>query len=192
MPSTPSASRKELLHKLVHGLATADARPQGIARRVGSATPMSYGQQQIWLHSQVSAPMPIYNEMITIHYLGTFDRPAFEKAFTEVIRRHEAWRTTFGWKDADLVQHVLPSPENIEVLHLDVSSIPMDIREGTALEAAKKIALAPYDLAVGPMYRPLLVRFSTEEHRLFLGLHHIIFDGVSLYGVLHARATNPV
>ena len=34
------------------------------------------------------------------------------------------------------------------------------------------------------MYRPRLVRFSAEDHRLFLGLHHIIFDGVSLYGVL--------
>jgi hypothetical protein len=31
------------------------------------------------------------------------------------------------------------------------------------------------------MYRPRLIRFSEDEHRLYLTLHHIIFDGVSLY-----------
>ena len=34
------------------------------------------------------------------------------------------------------------------------------------------------------MYRFRLVRLRDAEHRLFLTLHHIIFDGVSLYRVL--------
>ena len=34
------------------------------------------------------------------------------------------------------------------------------------------------------MYRLRLVRLSDSEHRLYLTLHHIIFDGVSLYRVL--------
>ncbi len=128
--------------------------------------------------------MPIYNEMITIRYLGTLDRVALEETFTEVIRRHEAWRTTFGWKDAELVQYIHPAPRHVEIPYLDVSALPADAREQAALQAVKKAALEPYDLAIGPMYRPRLVRYSAEDHRLFLGLHHIIFDGVSLYGVL--------
>jgi len=34
----------------------------------------------------------------------------------------------------------------------------------------------------GPLLRPLLVNVPGEHHRLYLALHHIVFDGVSLYG----------
>jgi surfactin family lipopeptide synthetase A len=184
IPVALSESRKELLGKILRGTVAADSRPQGIVRRSLSEAPVSYGQQQIWLHSQVSAPTPIYNEMVTIRYAGRLDRAAFEKAFSEVIRRHEAWRTTFVWRGAELVQCIQPPPGHIEIPCIDVSTLPADTREQTALQAVKKVALDPYDLAVGPMYRPRLVTYSEEDHRLYLGLHHIIFDGVSLYGVL--------
>ena len=42
----------------------------------------------------------------------------------------------------------------------------------------------PFDLSRGPLFRALLVRFRDTEHRLFLTLHHIIFDGYSIYRVL--------
>jgi len=185
MTGTLSKSKKELLEKLLHGRAISAASPRGIPRRrEGGEAPISYGQQQIWLHSQYSSQLPIYNEMITIHYYGALDRTAFERAFTEIIRRHEVWRTTFLWKNGDLVQHIEPSPAHISIPCLDVSTVPAEAREATALLTVRTEALAPYDLSVGPMYRPHLVRFSEEEHRLYLGLHHIIFDGVSLYGVL--------
>ena len=184
MPGALSESRKELLEKFLRGRATADGKPQGIVRSGRSEAPVSYGQQQIWLHSQFSSPMPIYNEMVTIRYLGVLDRVAFEKTFTEIIRRHEAWRTTFEWKGAELMQYIQASPRHIEIPYLDVSALPEDTREQAALQTVKKAALEPYDLAIGPMYRPRLVRYAPEDHRLFLGLHHIIFDGVSLYGVL--------
>jgi hypothetical protein len=127
--------------------------------------------------------VPIYNEPVTVHRFGPLDRPALERAFTEIVRRHEAWRTTFGWKGAELVQRIQPPPEHIEIPFLDVSTVPAKTREEAALQIATADALAPFDLAVGPMYRPRLIRFSEEEHRLYLSLHHIIFDGVSLYRV---------
>jgi surfactin family lipopeptide synthetase A len=185
MTGTLSESKKELLGKLLRGRAIATASPRGMPRRrEGGDAPISYGQQQIWLHSQYSSQLSIYNEMITIHHYGALDRTAFERAFTEIIRRHEAWRTTFRWKDGELLQHIEPPPAHISIPCLDVSAVSGEAREATALLTVRAEALAPYDLSVGPMYRPHLVRFSEEEHRFYLGLHHIIFDGVSLYGVL--------
>lgn len=91
MPATLSDSRKELLDKLLRGGA---ARPHRIVPRSPvSEVPVSYGQQQIWLHSQFSRNVQIYNEPVTVHRLGSFDRDAFERAFSEIVRRHEAWRT---------------------------------------------------------------------------------------------------
>ena len=35
----------------------------------------------------------------------------------------------------------------------------------------------------GPLLRAMLVQFGDEEYRLYLFLHHIIFDGFSVYNV---------
>jgi hypothetical protein len=184
MLATLSNSRKELLGKLLRGKATSVPAQRGIVRRPDpSEAPISYGAQQVWLHSQYSTQVQLYNEPVTVHRYGTFDRLAMEMAFTEIIRRHEAWRTTFGWKGSTLIQRIQPPPTHIEIPFVDVSGVPGESREEAALKIAEVDALAPFDLQVGPMYRPRLIRFSAEEHRLYLALHHIIFDGVSLYRV---------
>jgi hypothetical protein len=184
MTSTLSESKRELLEKLLRGGAGATSKSRGMSPRPDSSeAPTSYGQQQIWLHSQYSSSIQLYNEPVTVHRFGPLDRRALEMAFTEILRRHEAWRTTFNWKGAELIQRIHPAPEHIEIPFVDVSMHPPGEREEAALKVATADALAPFDLAVGPMYRPRLIRFSENEHRLYLGLHHIIFDGVSLYKV---------
>src|SRR5271156_3065432 len=161
MRSPLSDSKKELLEKLLRGGNPASPKSQTVPRRLaGVDVPMSYGQRQIWLHSQLAAGVEIYNDPVTVYRYGSVDRTALERALTEIVRRHEAWRTTFGWKGSELVQLVQPAPEHIEIPYLDVSAVPADRRE----EAAKKIAMAdvlePFDLTTGPLYRPRLVRFS--------------------------------
>ena len=42
----------------------------------------------------------------------------------------------------------------------------------------------PYDLADGPLIRPRLIRITKDDHRLYLGLHHLIFDGTTLHRVV--------
>src|SRR6202022_5057737 len=62
--------------------------------------------------------------------------------------------------------------------------------ETEALRLAPADMHQPFDLAAGPMYRLRLVRLRDDEHRLYITLHHIIFDGVSLYrGLLPALVT---
>jgi hypothetical protein len=181
MTDTLSESKKELLGRLLRGVSHHAGRKQEIPRRSAEIdVPMSYSQEQIWVHSQFSTKLPLYNEPVTIHRIGPLDRVALERAFTEIIRRHEAWRTTFGWSGGELVQRVQPAPTHIAIPCIDLSGVPAETQEEAALEIAKADALAPFDLATGPMYHLHLIRFSEQCHRLYLSLHHIIFDGVSL------------
>src|ERR1700736_3670749 len=95
-----SEARRTLLQRYLSGgaVATETKRNGTIPRRSGpGAAPLSYSQQQIWLHSQIAGESLIYNEPITIHRHGDLDFSALARSFLEIVRRHEAWRTTFEW-----------------------------------------------------------------------------------------------
>jgi amino acid adenylation domain-containing protein len=179
-----SEARRALLQRYLRGgVARSDAKPATIPKRKESGpAPLSYSQQQIWLHSQLAGSYLIYNEPITIRRHGELNVSALERSFAEIVRRHEAWRTTFQWDGDQGVQIVHPGPAHIEIPFIDLRAHPQAEQE--ALRLATEDALQPFDLARGPLYRLRLVRLRDAEHRLFLALHHIIFDGVSLYRVL--------
>lgn len=183
-PPPISDARRALLQRYLRGVANSPAAPPATIPRRAEAgpAPLSPSQRQIWLHSQLAGDVKIYNEPITIQRDGPLDRNALERAFTEVVRRHEAWRTTFAWQGDRGVQIVQPAPVHIAIPFVDLRTHPK--AEGEAIRLATEDALQPFDLARGPMYRLRLVRLTNDEHRLFLALHHIIFDGVSLYRVL--------
>jgi amino acid adenylation domain-containing protein len=155
----------------------------GITPRPGGATaPLSFPQQQLWLHAQLAPDLPLYNEPVTIHYAGRLDVGALERSLAEIIRRHSAWRTSFSVVDGELRQ-VIHSPPVLALPTVDLRHLPRASREGEALRIATEDALRPFDLERGPLVRATLVRLADDEHRLFLTLHHIIFDGVALYRV---------
>ena len=183
--STGSEARRKLLQKyLCGGIAQTAAKPAPIPRRQEEVpAPLSYGQEQIWLHAQLALDLPLYNEPFTVHRAGPLDVKALESAFNEVICRHEAWRTTFPTVDGQPVQAVSSAPPATELPMTDLRWLPKHKREAEALRLATEDARRPFDLALGPLLRAQLVRLDDEEYRLFLTLHHLIVDGQSMYRV---------
>jgi amino acid adenylation domain-containing protein len=185
-PVQLSATRQALLRRYLSAAAVkTGTKTVAIPRREQSGPALlSYSQQQIWLHSQMAGDALIYNEPITIHRHGELDSGALAGSFLEIVRRHEAWRTTFEWRNDTAIQIVQPPPVEIEIPSVDLRDISDADRKREAIRLATADALEPFNLATGPMYRMRLARLTDSEHRLFITLHHIIFDGVSLYRVL--------
>jgi len=75
-------------------------------RRDNSALPLTFAQQQLWLHAQLAPDTSLYNEPLTVRRNGPLDVSALERSFTEIVRRHEAWRSTFHVADGEPVQRV--------------------------------------------------------------------------------------
>jgi len=144
--------------------------------------PLSFGQEQMWLHSQFAPEVPLYNESLTIHRRGLLNPDALVASFREIVRRHEIWRTTFGWSHGELVQHVRADIEpRLQVT--DLRRLSNDEREPSALELAAADLRRPFDLSREPGVRAHLVTLSDCDHRLYLCLHHMVFDGISIYRV---------
>ena len=127
---------------------------------------------------------PFCNESVTMHRMGPLDVPVLERAFTEIIRRHEIWRTTFDVVDGQPVQVIHPAPALVRVPLVDLRGLPEDTREAEALRLGDEQAQRTFELRRGPLVRTLLVTLADARHQLFLTMHQSIVDGVSVYQVL--------
>jgi len=184
MAEQHSEAKKHLLERYLRGELELRPSTQAIPpREPGQTIPLSYAQEQVWLHAQLAGDFPLYNEPVTIHYLGSLDVAALEKSFNEILRRHEAWRTCFETVDGIPVQKVQPSL-GVSLPVLDLRGLPTEQREFEALRIATEDARQPIDLTKAPLFRTRLMRLRNEEYRLYLTLSHIIFDGVAIYRVL--------
>jgi len=113
---------------------------------------VSFSQQQLWLHAHLEPDVPVYNEPVTIHHAGRLDVAALERSFAEIIRRHEAWRTTFAIVDGD-VRQVIHAPPAIALPIVDLRGMPPAVREDEALRIAPR-RQASFDLDAGPCCAP--------------------------------------
>ena len=179
-----SASKRALLEKMMRGGGVAAAKPQQIEKRAPDAEiPLSADQRQVWLHAIMAPDVPLYNESITIHRFGSFDRGAMERSVNEILRRHEAWRTAFVEEGGVLVQRVRDH-RDIVLPYDDVSHLPEAERDAAALAIGQEDARRAIDLNDAPLFRARIVKLADDNHRLYFTLHHIIFDGVAIYRVI--------
>jgi hypothetical protein len=171
-----TANREMMLEKYLrkdhrHAASRAAVIPMS---REGEA-PLSFEQQQQWHLASLTPDVPLYRECVTLRLPGPLDVAALEQSFSEIIRRHEAWRTSFPLVAGAPVQRIHPS-RPIRLPLVDLCALPAPAREAEAVQIASADAQAPFDLSSGPLLRATLVRLDDAEHRLYLTLHTTIVD----------------
>src|SRR5256714_10390440 len=163
MPNTTELSeiKRALLEKYVRGNLPQVKRDANIIprRSPASIAPLSFGQQQLWLLAQLIPDTPVYNESVTVHMPGPLDVAAPEQSFNEILRRHEAWRTSYPIVDGQPVQVINPAP-HLTLSPVDLRHLPEGEREAEALRLATEDAQEPFDLAYGPLLRATLMRLT--------------------------------
>ena len=153
-----------------------------IARPSGEAAPLSFAQQRLWFLDQFEKGSALYNIPASVRLVGKLDEHALRRTLNEIVRRHEALRTTFALVDDAPVQIIVEKLE-LPLAVIDLSDVPTAEREAKALSLAKDDARMPFDLATGPLIRTGLVRLSDTDHIVLFTVHHIVSDGWSM-GVL--------
>ncbi|MET0626367.1 MAG: amino acid adenylation domain-containing protein, partial [Pyrinomonadaceae bacterium] len=141
--------------------------------------PLSFAQQRLWFLNQLEPGHTAYQIPAAVRMRGELDLSVLELAFTEVVRRHEALRTTFQVFDGEPAQVVTP-PAPFALPVEDVSVLEPEVREAAALRAVEAEAQRPFDLGRGPLLRALAVRLSGDDHVVALTMHHIVSDGWSM------------
>jgi hypothetical protein len=137
-------------------------------------------QQRLWVLDQLESCNPVYNMPTAVRCTGSLNIAAIEQSLNEIVRRHEALRTTFSVVDGQPVQVIAPEL----ILRLSV----VDCRGFPTDESEDEIK-QPFDLIQGPLVRAMLLRLDPQEHILLLTLHHTIADDRSLEVLARELAT---
>ena len=119
--------------------------------------PLSFAQQRLWFLDKLEPNNSVYNIRTAIRLEGKLDVEALERSFSEVVRRHEALRTTFAEVDGRPVQIISPA-EPISFHVQDLSPLQEDDREEQAARVANLEAQQPFDLTTGPLLRARLLK----------------------------------
>jgi amino acid adenylation domain-containing protein len=182
--SVLSDTKRLLLQKMLRGETKVSDDDESVRSRLpGTPVPISQEQKSVWLHSAMAANGTLYNESVTIHRKGAFSIEVMQRTLQEILRRHESWRTSFALVDGEILQ-TIQSDLPIDIPVVDLTGLPKADRDAAALEIATDDARKPFELTKAPLFRMTAVKISDDEHRLYLTLHHIIFDGVSLYQIV--------
>ena len=192
---------RALARRIAGERAAGEGAPAGPIPRADRARPLplSFAQERLWFIDQLDPGSAAYNVPLALDLRGGVDPAALERALGEIVRRHEALRTTFreqgtgdGGQPAGPVQVIHP----FAGFHLPLVDLRTEAWEGRrdvdAIIAAE--ARKPFDLAAGPLFRALLLRHPDGAlphartpvlavHTLLLAMHHVVTDAWST-GVL--------
>jgi len=141
--------------------------------------PLSFAQERLWFLDGLEPGTSTYNMPMALRLEGKLNVAALMKSLRQVVRRHETLRTVFPDRHGHPVLQIL-SEAHFNPAVVDLSALPITRTETENQRLARERALAPFDLATGPLFRVALLQSRDQEHVLLLNMHHIVSDGWSL------------
>src|ERR1700681_2518405 len=140
--------------------------------------PASFAQERLWFLEQLNPGSAVYNIPSAYRFPGPLNVVALERSLNEIVRRHEALRTTFSAAEGETVQ-IVASNLALPLRRIDLGEIPEGTREAEFARLVDDEAKRPFDLGTGPLVRATLIRLGELEHVMLVTLHHIVSDAWS-------------
>ncbi|MET8229839.1 amino acid adenylation domain-containing protein [Micromonospora sp. NPDC005298] len=147
----------------------AAAPPAGEVPADGPATDQLHPAQRALYSRWLTDPGSLaYNVPFRVRLDGAVRPERLRAALTSVVARHDAFHGRFAL-----------TPEGPRWRRTGAATPPFEYRaEPTGDEESTFVR--PFDPALEPLPRALLVRLGPTRHHLYLDVHHVVFDGVSL------------
>jgi aspartate racemase len=175
-----SPEKQLLLKQRLEGVAPPQANSVVVPKRPNmNSAPLSFAQRQMWVIDQMTPGNPAYSLPVGFRMFGPLDAAALEDSFNEIIRRHEALRTTFAVNYGEPLQVIHPELKlRINITKLD--HLTREDRENRLQILASEESVKSFDLTRLPLIRVSLYCLGETDHVLIVNTHHIVVDGFSI------------
>ena len=140
--------------------------------------PLSSGQEALWFLHHSSPRSFAYHVAFCVRVRSSLDDDLMRRALQTLVDRHAALRTTFHTGREGAVQRV----SGYVPVAFDVTDAVFDEEE--MFSRARESYEKAFDLESGPLFRASLFRRSDEDSLLLLTVHHLVFDGWSLWKIV--------
>lgn len=121
-------------------------------REIVRVAPTVEPQQEIWLSCIIGGPDANrgYNESVSLLLKGIWDQSAMEKSLDELIRRHEALRSSFSADGSEIcIYKEIP----LNLFYEDFSGKSEKDQQEGIKQFAIQDAATSFDLLNGPLFR---------------------------------------
>jgi amino acid adenylation domain-containing protein/non-ribosomal peptide synthase protein (TIGR01720 family) len=149
-------------------------------RGIAEIHPLSPMQQGILFHVLHAGDPATYYVELAWTIEGDLDVSAFERAWQEVVDRHESLRTSVVWEGVDSPVAVVESRALLPFSARDLRGLSPEQAAAEVERVSADERRRGFDLARGPLMRITLLRTGDRAWRFVWGSHHIVLDGWSM------------
>lgn len=133
----------------------------------------SYSQQRMFSLSKLEGESTAYNMPSATIIEGLLDSVKVRKAVDQLVKRHEALRTSFKIVDNQVVQVIS-----------EIASMEVDFQERELFDEQQITDLItefvrPFDMSEAPLCRLRLVKIGSQKTVFLFDIHHSVADGTS-------------
>ncbi|MFB9325645.1 AMP-binding protein, partial [Paenibacillus aurantiacus] len=134
--------------------------------------PLTSAQLPIYMQEQLENIGTSYNIPAAFAIEGPFRTEDAERAFRQLIDRHDALRISFHAVEGETVQRLsdVPISFHIEIIAADETELSGLIRG----------FVRPFDLTASPLFRVAVIAVAEDRHLLLIDVHHVACDGISM------------
>jgi amino acid adenylation domain-containing protein len=141
-----------------------------------TTAPLSHGQKALWFLHQSAPESAAYHVAFSARILSSIDVAALQRATQALVDRHGQLRASFRLRNNEPVQEIAGfRPACLAVTEAAGWS---DDELKARVTAAYR---APFDLEKGSLFRVDLFSRTDNDHVLLITVHHIVYDGWSLW-----------
>ncbi|MBW7477363.1 non-ribosomal peptide synthase/polyketide synthase [Paenibacillus oenotherae] len=139
--------------------------------------PLTHAQKRIWQVEAMYQGTAVANLAGLIKLDGTLDIDIFQKAANLLVSLNDSLRIQMKrTEEEEIEQYFAEDTEKVFELH-DFSENGGEERAREWFEKQKRI---PFALLDSPLYRISLVKIEERKFWIFVVVHHIVIDGISL------------
>ena len=131
-----------------------------LTRAVRAETlPLSFAQERLWFIDQLEPESAAYNIPHAVGLTGSLQVAVLEQSVNEIVRRHEALRTSFVDVAGQPAQQIAAELK-LGLPLIDLQRLSTDEQQEQAERLAREEARRPFDLRQAPLLRVSLLRLS--------------------------------
>ncbi|MCX6265964.1 MAG: amino acid adenylation domain-containing protein, partial [Bacteroidetes bacterium] len=142
--------------------------------------PLTPVQTEMWIMNSIDDTGLSHNIQVEFTLVGHPDIERFKQSVTQTVQHEEMFRSVFEVNKEVPVQRLLPGVE-VDIPEVDLSKTAAADKTSKYNEILFAHGNTLFEPDKLPLFSFIFIKWSENEYRLLLTVHHLIFDGWSLH-----------